>query len=60
MTKPDARAVAIGEIADYLAKHAQERDVAARNCAPGSDQRNWGLMVAREIAQLAEQIREMA
>ena len=60
MAKTDSRAETLAEIADYLAQWAQDRDVEARNCSPGSDHRNWGLMVAREVARLAETVRGMA
>ena len=60
MAKTDTRADTLAEVADYLAKWAVDRDMEARQCSPGSDHRNWGLMVAREVANLAEKVRGMA
>lgn len=59
MPKPDTRQETIDLVADWLHKWAAQRHVAAIQCSPGSDQRNYGQQVAKEVAALAEEVRRL-
>lgn len=59
MAKTDARQDTIDMVADWLKQWAEERRKTAVQCSPGSDQREYGIQVSREVAALAEEVRRL-